>query len=145
MRIRLEATLPAPVERAWQELADWQAYPHWMPDVAWVRPVGPQRGLGMRLAVRTRVLGIPLVTDTMAVTAWEPPTRMAISHQGLVRGSAEWLLEPAGDGTLFRWIEELRMAPPLLGEVALTIYRPILIRTFRRSIRNLAARLATAR
>jgi carbon monoxide dehydrogenase subunit G len=125
-------------ERVWALLADPERYHAWMPDVAWVRALGPERGLGMRLAVRTRVLGISAVTDHMRVTAWDEPFRMAIEHEGLVRGPAEWRLEPTVEGTLFTWTEHLRMPPPLLGEVALHIYRPVLRRAFRASMANLA-------
>jgi hypothetical protein len=91
----------------------------------------------MRLAVRTKVLGVPLVTDELHVTAWEPPRRMRIEHLGLVRGSGEWRLEPGLRGTAFRWTEDLTMPPPVLGTVALLLYSPILSWTFRRSIQNL--------
>ena len=140
MRLELSAVISAPQERVWEILADWERYPAWMPDVAWVRPVGPERGEGMELAVRTKVLGVPLVTDRMRVTALEPPRRMAIEHAGLVSGPAEWRLEPEGGGSNVRfvWIEHLRMPPPLLGNLALWLYRPVLRLTFRWSMRNLA-------
>src|SRR5439155_16098772 len=125
-------------------LADWQRYPEWMPDVAWVRALGAQGGEGMRLAVRTKVLGIPLVTDEMVIRVWEPPRRMAIEHRGLVHGPAEWTLEPAGEGSLFSWNEELRMPPPILGSLALLAYSPVLRWTFARSIRNLRGLLEAA-
>ena len=37
-----------------------------------------------------------------------------------------------------RWTERLRMPPPLLGDLALWLYRPVLRLTFRWSMRNLA-------
>jgi hypothetical protein len=108
-----------------------------MPDVSWVRALGPERGEGMRLAVRTKVLGVPLVTDELHVTSWEPPMRMHIEHLGVVQGSGEWRLEPTASGTRFEWTEELAMPPPVLGSLALLLYSPVLQWTFRRSIRNL--------
>jgi hypothetical protein len=109
-----------------------------MPDVASVRPVGPGREARLHLAIRTKVFGVPLVTDRMLVTAWEPGRRMAIEHQGLVQGRAEWRLEPVADGTSFTWVEDLRMLPPVLGEIALRLYSPFLRWSFGGSIRNLA-------
>jgi hypothetical protein len=110
-----------------------------MPDVAWVRRVAGEPGVGLELDVRTKVLGLPLVTDRMRVVAWDPPNRMAIEHRGLVSGPADWRLEPAGQsGTRFLWTEELRMPPPVLGELGLWAYRPVLVLTFRWSMRNLA-------
>jgi carbon monoxide dehydrogenase subunit G len=144
MRMELLLDLGASPERVWSVLADWERYPEWMPDVAWVRRLGPDVGVGMRLAVRTKVLGIPLVTDEMVVTAWEPPQRMAIEHRGLVGGVGEWRLDAAGGGTRFTWIEQLRMPPPLLGALALFLYSPVLRWTFRRTMRNLARRVSSA-
>jgi len=124
-------------ERVWAVLADWPRYPQWMPDVAWVRPLGPERELGLRLLVRTKVFGVPLASDTMRVTAWEPPTRLGIEHLGVVRGPAEWRLEPVQDGTRFVWQEDVTMPPPVLGELALRVYWPWQRRMFRRSLTNL--------
>jgi hypothetical protein len=123
----------------WAVLADWRRYPEWMPDVAWVRALGPGREANLVLLIRTRVFGVPVANDVMRVTAWEPPTRLGILHQGVVHGPAEWRLEP-GDGgrsTRFRWDESVTMKPPILGEMALRIYWPWQRRMFRRSIENL--------
>jgi hypothetical protein len=109
-----------------------------MPDVAWVRRLGPERELGARLVVRTKVFGIPFATDLLRVSAWDPPRRLAIDHQGLVTGSGEWTLEPLANGrTRFRWVEELRMPPPVLGDLALWLYSPWQRWMLRRSLRNL--------
>jgi carbon monoxide dehydrogenase subunit G len=132
------ATFDAPPDRVWRILADWRRYPSWMPDVAWVRHLGgPEDGEGMRLKVRTKVFGVPAANDVMMVTAWEPGRRMAIRHQGVVRGPAEWRLDPVGEGTRFTWWEEVTMPPGRLGELALRIYWPWQRRMFRRSIENL--------
>ncbi len=143
VRIELEITLAAPTERVWAVLADWRRYPEWMPDVAWVRLLGEAEEEGMRLAVRTKVLGVPLVTDELVVTAWEPNERMAIEHRGLVRGVAEWRLEAVGGGTRFTWTENLRMPPPVLGAIALLLYSPVLRYNFRQSLRQLSQRVAS--
>jgi hypothetical protein len=144
VRFEQETFLPASADRVWQVLADWQRYPEWMPDVAWVRLLGTAEGQGMRLAVRTKVLGVPLVTDELVVTGWEPPTRMAIEHHGLVRGVGEWRLHPTEGGTRFRWEETLDMPPPVLGPLALFVYSPVLRWNFRRTMANLARRLRPA-
>jgi carbon monoxide dehydrogenase subunit G len=147
MRFEQSIALSASPAEVWDVLADWERYPEWMPDVAWVRPIQgfPAKAEGLRLAVRTKVLGIPVVTDEMVVTAWEPARRLAIEHRGLVRGVGEWQLEIVEGGTRFTWIEELRMPPPLLGAVALFLYSPVLRGNFRRSLRSLATRVASPR
>jgi hypothetical protein len=138
----LSAVLPAPPDRVWDVASDWERYASWMPDVAWVRHVRGGPGVGLELDVRTKVLGLPLVTDRMRVTAWEPPRKIAIEHHGLVSGPAAWLFRPEADATRFVWLEDLRMAPPVLGELALWGYRPVLVATFRWSMRNLARLVA---
>jgi Polyketide cyclase / dehydrase and lipid transport len=143
VRTELGLTLAATEDRVWAVLEDWRRYPEWMPDVAWVRLRGDKEGLGMRLAVRTKVLGVPLVTDELVITAWEPPWRMAIEHCGLVRGVGEWRLEAIGGGTRFTWTEDLRMPPPVLGGIALFAYSPVLRHNFRQSLHKLARRVGS--
>lgn len=139
MRLRLSAALPAPPDRVWDVATDWERYPSWMPDVAWVRRMSGDPGVGLVLDVRTKVLGVPAVTDRMRVVEWLPPRKIAIVHRGLVSGPAAWLFTEADGGrTQFIWLEDLRMPPPVAGELALWTYRPILIATFKRSMRNLA-------
>jgi hypothetical protein len=96
-----------------------------------------REGVGVVVAVRTRVLGVPLLTDHLEVTMWDPPRRLVMAHRGLVRGVGEWLLEPAGRGARFTWTEDLRLPVPVLGELALLAYRPFMRRLMRRSLSNL--------
>jgi len=123
--------------RVWDVLTDWERQASWMPDVAWIRLVGSERALGARLEVRTKVFGIPLVTDQVRVTAWEPPRRLAIDHVGVVVGVGEWHLESTEGGTRFVWYESFRMPPPILGDLASLLYSPYQRSMLRRSIRNL--------
>jgi carbon monoxide dehydrogenase subunit G len=144
MRISGRRVIDAPPESVWAVLEDIEGQAAWMPDVAWIRAVGPSSGLGARFRVRTRVLGVPATTDEIEVTAWEPPHRLAVAHRGFVRGRGEWRLRASLDGrrTLFEWDEELTMPPPVLGELALRAYGPIQRAMLRRSIRNLARLLS---
>lgn len=136
--------IQAPPERVWEVLADWRRYADWMPDVAWVRLRGPEQEVGLELDVRTKLFGlVPLVTDRIRVTAWEPPLRMAVAHLGVVYGSAEWRLEPAGGGTRFWWREDVHMRPGRVGDLALALYWPFQRVLFRRSMRGVR-RLAEA-
>lgn len=137
MRFHEEAVFRADLHRVWAVVTDWEAQARWMPDVAWVKVLGPERGLGARVAVRTRVLGVPLVTDVLLVTAWDPPRGLSVAHHGVVRGPGEWLLQPVEEGTRFTWRESLRMRPPLLGDVALWVYSPVQRIQLRRSLGNL--------
>src|SRR5439155_26903653 len=102
------------------------------------RVLSPERELGARLAVSTKVFGIPLTTDLVRVTGWDPPRSVTVEHEGLVVGSGQWRLDPMPDGrTRFTWVEELRMPPPLLGDLALFLYSPWQRWMLRRSLENL--------
>jgi hypothetical protein len=137
LKLRQEAILRAAPERVWALLADWDRQASWMPDVAWIRVLGTERELGARLAVRTKVFGVPAVTDRLLVSGWEPPRRLRIEHLGLVSGWGEWRLDLHPAGTAFAWRESLTMAPPVLGELGLWFYSPVQRWMLRRSIRNL--------
>ena len=139
MRIEASAVIAAPPSRAWVVLADWERQDSWMPDVAWIRVRGSERERGAELEVRTKILGVPILTDAVTVTAWQPPHRLGVEHRGLVRGWGEWRLEQFGGGTRFVWIEELRLPFGPLGEIALWMYGPVQRALLRRSIRNLKA------
>jgi carbon monoxide dehydrogenase subunit G len=137
VRFEIQAYLRATPKRVWEVLSDWERQATWMPDVSWIRVVGSERELGARLEVRTKVFGIPVATDQVRVTAWEPPRRLAVEHIGVVVGVGEWRLEPVEIGTRFTWYERFRMPPPVLGDVALWVYSPFQRFMLRRSVRNL--------
>jgi polyketide cyclase/dehydrase/lipid transport protein len=142
VRVGAEVILPAGPEAAWGTLVQWEEQPAWMVDAASVRVVSADReGVGARIAARTRIFGLPIVTDTLEVVEWDPPRRLVLVRRGFVRGSGTWELEPAPGGSTFRWTEDIRVPVPVLGELALLAYRPILRRLMRRSLENLVARL----
>ena len=137
MRVTTVDVVNAPPEEVWDVLTDWEGQAAWMPDVAWIRVLGSERDLNARLAVRTKVLGVPLLTDSVHVVVWQPPRRLVVRHVGLVRGTGEWLLDRRGQRTWFRWTEDLALPIPVVGALVLRVYRPVLRWTFRRSVRNL--------
>ncbi len=137
MRLEERTIIKALPGHVWEILADLEGQASWMPDVASIRYLSSERELGARLAVRTRVFGVPLVTDEIRVTAWEPPRRLAVHHAGFVTGAGEWRLEAVAAGTAFVWTENLRMPPPALGELALLVYSPWQRWMLRRSTENL--------
>ncbi len=129
MRVSAEIVLPVPPERAWDVLTRWEDQAAWMKDADDVRVLGGRReGVGTVVAVRTRVLNVPLFTERLEVTIWEPPRRLVVGHRGGVRGVGTWRLQPVECGTWFSWVEELRLPVPVLGEAALRLYRPFLRR-----------------
>jgi len=139
VRLQARAVFRAAPHHVWAVLSDWERQADWMPDVAWIHVTGSERALGAALQARTKVMGLPLVTDRLTVDRWEPPQRLGVVHQGLVRGRGDWLLEPFTGGTRLTWKEQLTLPPPLVGSLALWLYAPIQRWMLRRSIRNLRA------
>ena len=137
--------LPVPPPAAWAVLTDWERQAEWMRDADRVEVRSARReGVGTLLAVRTRVLHVPLFTELLEVTGWDPPRELRIAHRSFIRGTGTWSLEPAGAGTRFRWTEELALPVPLLGEVALLAYRPFMRHLMGGAMRDLRARVGGA-
>jgi hypothetical protein len=132
--VRVDASAVFPVSPAdlWRVLVRWEDQAGWLRDADAVHVLTAQReGVGVMVAVRTRVLGVPAFTERLEVTMWDPPRRLVIAHRSFVRGVGVWSLRPEGAGTRFLWTEELSLPIPLLGELALLVYRPVLRRLMR--------------
>ena len=144
MKVAAHRILPVPVEAAWRVLLSWEDQPRWMKDADSVRVVSAHReGVGVRIAVRTRVLNVPLFTEQLEVTLWEPPRRLVLAHRSFVRGVGEWRLWPVERGTAFRWVEDLSLPVPVLGELALLAYRPFMRHLMRGALEDLATYVRT--
>jgi carbon monoxide dehydrogenase subunit G len=143
--LEIRTHIAATPDAVWDLLADLEHQAAWMVDVRRLEIVTEQkRGAGAVLHVTSELFGLPVVKDVMAITAWEPPHRMGVEHRGQFHGTGEFLLEAAGDVTIFTWTEDFR--PPLgpLGEAAFAlVVRPHLLRVFARSMENVR-RLAEA-
>src|SRR2546430_16864336 len=84
-----------------------------MLDADRVEVVSQEReGVGVRLAVRTRILGLPAFTEAMEVIGWEPPRPLVLRHGGLVEGEGTWALTPEPAGTRVEWAEDARPRSP---------------------------------
>ncbi len=138
MRVSAETVLPVSPEEAWRRLLAWEDQAAWMKDADSVRVMTSHRqGVGVVVAVRTRVLDVPVFTERLEVTLWEPPRRLVMAHRSVIRGVGEWALDRVDGGTRLTWTERLRLPVPLIGELALLAYRPIMRRLMRRSLANL--------
>ena len=138
MRVEASRELAAPPERVWSTIERWEEQSRWIGDAVWVRLLTTERaGLGIRIEVKNRVLHVPLFTEQLEVVGWEPPRRMVMAHRSFVRGTGIWSLEPVDGSTRFTWTEELSLPIPILGELALLVYRPFLRRLMRGSLANL--------
>ena len=142
MHVAREIVLPTTAEEAWAVLVDWERQAEWMLDADRVEVVSAHReGVGVRLAVKTRLFGVPAFTEPMEVTAWEPPRRLHIRHGSVVSGAGVWELDDVDGGTRFRWSEDIALHVPLVGELAARAYRPVLRMLMSRAQRSLRAYL----
>jgi carbon monoxide dehydrogenase subunit G len=138
MHVERAIVLPTTPDAAWSVLVDWERQADWMLDADRVEVVSDVReGVGVRLAVKTRLLGVPAFTEPMEVTVWEPPRRLVIRHGSLVAGTGVWDLVPMDGGTGFRWTEDIRLHVPVVGELAARAYRPVMRTLMGRAQRSL--------
>lgn len=106
-RLVLRVPVAAPAARTWAALTDWERQGEWMLATRVRVTAGDGAGVGTELSAFTGVgpLGF---TDTMRVTAWEPPLRCAVDHTGrLVRGTGEFLVVPHGTTSELVWTEDV--------------------------------------
>ena len=120
----------APIERVWEELADIPGQPRWMREMKSVEILTPGPvGVGTRGEATVRILGLA-TTDPVEITAFDPPTRFEIRHDGAFTGRGEIRLERGADGstTIVRWDEWLQA--PLMPYLFAVVAQPILGRIF---------------
>jgi Polyketide cyclase / dehydrase and lipid transport len=138
MRVDVSRKLTVAPDRVWSTIERWEEQSRWIRDAVWVRLLTRERtGAGARVEVMNRVLHVPLFTEQLEVVGWDPPRRMVMAHRSFVRGTGTWSLEPVDGSTMFTWTEELSLPIPILGELALLVYRPFLRRLMRGSLANL--------
>jgi uncharacterized protein YndB with AHSA1/START domain len=140
MRVEAEVVLPVAPERAWAMLVEWERQPSWMRDADRVVVTSSSReGVGTTVSVKTRVLNVPLFTERLEVIDWDAPRELRMAHRSFIRGVGTWTIESAGSGARFRWIEDLSLPLPVLGELALRWYRPFMRRLMDGAMRDLQA------
>ena len=140
MHVTREIVLPTTPEEAWTVLVDWERQADWMLDADRVDVVSTQReGVGVRLAVKTRLFGVPAFTEPMEVMVWEPPRRLQIRHGSMVSGAGVWELDEVDGVTRFRWSEDIALRVPMVGKLAARAYRPVMRMLMSRAQRSLRA------
>jgi hypothetical protein len=138
VRVERSIVLPVYPEEAWRVLVDWEAQPRWMGEAERVRVVSELReGVGVRLGVRTRILGVALFTEPIEVTGWTPRASLEVRHGGPVAGWGSWTLHPLGGGTRLTWTEDVRLALPVVGGAAARFYAPAMRWLMGRTLRDL--------
>lgn len=128
--IRSAIVIDAPIERVWEVLADVEGQPRWMRDMKTVRVLTRGAiGVGTRAEADVRIFGMHAL-DPITITAFEPPRRFAIRHDGRFSGEGVIELQRAGDcaTTIVRWDETI--VPPRLPHLSAALLRPLLERVF---------------
>lgn len=144
MRVEASSHLRVPPEDAWRVLLRWEDQSNWIRDADSVRVLTAQReGVGVRVAVKNRVFNVPMFTEELEVTGWEPPRRLEMTHRSFIRGVGTWELTPEGSGTRFRWVEDVSLPIRGVGEMALWLYRPFLQYLMRGAMRDLRVYVLT--
>ncbi|WP_433268600.1 SRPBCC family protein [Actinosynnema sp. CS-041913] len=111
-RFELRVDVAAPAGTTWAAVTDWRRQGEWMLATTVRVTGGDGHGVGTELSAFTG-LGPIGFTDTMRVTAWEPPRRCVVAHTGkLVRGTAEFRVVPHDGTSELVWSEDI---PKLLG------------------------------
>ena len=134
--IRSLVVIDAPIERVWRELTDLEGQPSWMHDMKAVRVLTTGAvGVGTRAEADVRIFGMPVV-DPITITAFEPPRRFAIRHDGRFSGEGMIELESVDGGTtIVRWDETI--IPPYLPHLWSALLRPVLERVFQADLERL--------
>ncbi|QQQ77221.1 SRPBCC family protein [Saccharothrix sp. 6-C] len=109
-RLDLRVAVEAPAGTTWAALTDWARQGEWMlgTTVRVTSGDGVSTGSGLTAFTGLGRLGF---TDTMRITAWEPPVRCAVEHTGrLVRGTGEFVVVPRGaERSELVWSEDIAL------------------------------------
>lgn len=123
----------APPEQVFALVTDWPRHREWMVATT-------ARRTGEHTLEAFTGVGPVGFLDTMTITRWEPPSLVHVEHTGrLVRGRGVIRVRPNEGGTRVVWAEELQLPYGLLGRVAWTAARPLVLPLLRLSLRRLAA------
>lgn len=138
--LSLAVDVDASPEAVWDAAVDWDRQHEWMVGTT----VRGGHGLGATLTAFTGWHGIGF-TDPMTVTAWDPPRRCVVRHDGrVVRGTAAFEVVPVEGGRArFVWTEWLVLPLGVLGEIGWLVVRPLVLPALRRSMEQFAAWVST--
>lgn len=143
--IRMSREIDAPIETVWDVVADVGRQPEWMMEMSDLRMLtDPPLGVGSRGEATVTIAGIS-TTDPVTISAFEPPRRFGIVHEGRISGDGLIALasRAVGGPTIVEWQE--RLFPPVFPYVGAAIMRPVLRRIFQGDLERLATMVAVER
>lgn len=140
LAVEVEATAQATFEA----LVDWERQGQWMLGTTVEATRARGRGVGARISAFTgwKRAGF---TDTMEITAWDPPWRCDVLHTGrVVRGTGSFTVEALGaQRSRFVWREDFELPLGGLGALGWPLARPVLTTAVRLSLKRFAAWVPT--
>jgi polyketide cyclase/dehydrase/lipid transport protein len=145
LTITAQVVVGAGAEQVFGLAVDWPRQREWI----WATRVSGGHGTGAAVTGWTGV-GPVGFTDTMVITAWDPPRRCVVAHTGrLVRGTGRFEVSPCGgpgpSRSRLSWTEDLRLPlPSPLGPLARLLAGPPARWLLNSSLRRFAKLLAPA-
>lgn len=136
--LQVDVEVDAPPQAVWEAVTDWPRQSEWIIGTEVAVVAGDGRSPGSRIEAYTgrRPVGF---LDTMTITAWEPPHRVRVQHDGrLLRGPGEITVRPVGRRSVLSWSEDLELPLGVLGAVGWRVARPAVRWGFRRSLQAFA-------
>ncbi len=133
--VHSSADVQATAERVWDVLVDWSRHGEWVPFTS----AEGGAAVGETVEARTGV-GPAGFLDTMEITEWEPPYRVAVRHTGWpVRGEGRFdLIDLSGGRCRVTWSELVDLPLGPLGRVGWVGAGPLTQVMLRTALRRLA-------
>jgi uncharacterized membrane protein len=115
VRVSKSIKINAPVEQAFDYIADWRNATRVQVNFSSFRPIDANAlGPGVVIAIKGRFHGLP-ITVRMKITEFESPRRMVGQVSGMLKSVNAWLFEPLEDGcTKVTFVNEYHVPAPLM-------------------------------
>ncbi len=136
-QISARITIVAPPETVFAAATNWPVQHEWMVGTRVKATHLEGHDLSGRIEAFTG-FGKLGITDTMTITAWEPPHRCSVLHTGRwVRGTGIFEVIDLADGTSqFVWGEDLLLPFGIVGKIGWPLVKPVAAYGLRLSLKR---------
>lgn len=126
--VKAAVDIAAPAQAVFDAVTDWPIHGKWMLATSVATGADGGRGEGASFIARSGYGPLALV-DPMTITAWDPPYRVAVRHDGnIVRGTGLFEVIALGDDrSRFVWSEELDIPLGVVGAIGFAIIKPLFV------------------
>ncbi|MBC7564798.1 SRPBCC family protein [Candidatus Saccharibacteria bacterium] len=114
-----------PTAHTFDCLTNWPAQSEWIVGTIVSATKHDGRGVGAEISAFTGMWGIGF-TDTMVITAWDPPHKCSVQHTGhIVRGTGDFIVTSISkQQSSFTWSEDFILPFGIIGKIGWTAARP---------------------